>query len=136
MKVLITGGAGYLGSTLVGELLNNGFSVTVIDNLQYKQLSLLQYIGNSKFKFIKGDVRNIKTLTKLSDFDIIIPLAAIVGMPACDANKQLATEINYEQIATIVKNTTRSQQLIIPNTNSQYGSSPDIITEDSPFKPL
>lgn len=136
MKVLITGGAGYLGSTLVGKLLSEGFKVDVVDNLLYKQLSLLQHIGNPKFKFIKGDVRNLNSLVKLSDYDCIIPLAAIVGMPACDANKQLATEINYSQIANIVSNTTRSQQLIIPNTNSQYGSSPDIITEDSPFKPL
>jgi nucleoside-diphosphate-sugar epimerase len=136
MNVLITGGAGYLGSTLVGKLLEEKYKVTVIDNLAYKQQSLTSYCYNKDFTFIKGDVRNITNLVNLKEFDVIIPLAAIVGMPACDTNPDLATQINQEQIITIVNNTSKSQQLIIPNTNSQYGSSPDIITEDSPFKPL
>ena len=80
------------------------------------------------------------TLTSLkqivSDHDIIIPLAAIVGAPACDQNKELATKINFEQIKCIVDNLKSCQNLIMPNTNSQYGSSPDIITEKSPFNPL
>lgn len=136
MKVLITGAAGYIGSTLVGVLLDRGYDVTAIDNLQYKQLSLLHYCNNKKFDLIVGDVRNITKLVNLKDYDVIIPLAAIVGMPACDANKQLATEINYLQISQIINNTSKNQQLILPNTNSQYGSSTSIITEDSPFKPL
>jgi len=136
MKVLITGGAGYLGSVLVGLLLDKKYKVTVVDNLIYKQQSLTSYCYNKDFTFIKGDVRFLTSLVNLKDFDIIIPLAAIVGMPACDKDPELASEINLSQIAAIVRNTSKNQQLIIPNTNSQYGSSEDIITEDSPFKPL
>ena len=136
MKVLITGGAGYLGSVLVGLLLDKKYKVTVVDNLIYKQQSLTSYCYNKDFTFIKGDVRYLTSLVNLKDFDIVIPLAAIVGMPACDSNPELASQINLEQIVTIVNNTSKNQQLIIPNTNSQYGSSESIITEDSPFKPL
>lgn len=137
MKVLITGGAGYLGSTLASHLLQRGMTVTVLDNLMYKQLSLLHLSTLPNFNFVKGDVRDRTLLSKLLvDHDCIIPLAAIVGMPACLENKQAAKEINYEQIKFIVENLSLDQLLIIPNTNSQYGSSDSIITEQSPFKPL
>lgn len=136
-RVLITGGAGYLGSTLTEQLLNNGYQVTVLDNLMYKQLSLLHFFKNKKFKFILGDVRDKEKLVQLvKEHDVIIPLAAIVGMPACKANPELTVQVNYEQIKNIVDVLDHTQKLIIPNTNSQYGSSPDIITEESPFKPL
>ena len=136
MKVLITGGAGYLGSVLTGLLLDKKYKVTVVDKLIYKQQSLTQYCYNEDFTFIKGDVRNLKQLVKLKEYDVIIPLAAIVGMPACDDNKITATQINYDQIENLVKNTSKDQQLILPNTNSQYGSSAEVITEESPFNPL
>lgn len=137
MKVLITGGAGYLGSTLTEHLLKEGYEVTVFDNLLYKQLSLLHLFKKPGFKFIKGDVRNTDQLRVLVEgHDVIIPLAAIVGMPACKENPQMAIDVNYYHIRKIVDFLRDDQQLIIPNTNSQYGSSPDIITEDSPFKPL
>jgi len=136
-KVLITGGAGYLGSTLAEYLLINGYEVTILDNLMYKQLSVLHLFKRDKFKFIKGDVRNTTLLQKLvSQHEVIIPLAAIVGMPACRDNPQLAIDVNYIHIKNIVEVLRNDQKLIIPNTNSQYGSSPDIITEESPFKPL
>lgn len=137
MKVLITGGAGYLGSTLTEHLLKEGYEVTVFDNLMYKQLSLLHLFKKPGFKFIKGDVRNTEQLRVLVEgHDVIIPLAAIVGMPACKENPQLAIDVNYYHVRKIADFLRDDQQLIIPNTNSQYGSSPDIITEDSPFKPL
>jgi nucleoside-diphosphate-sugar epimerase len=137
VKVLITGGAGYLGSTLTEHLLKEGYEVTVFDNLLYKQLSLLHLFKKPGFKFIKGDVRNTDQLRVLVEgHDVIIPLAAIVGMPACKENPQMAIDVNYYHIRKIVDFLRDDQQLIIPNTNSQYGSSPDIITEDSPFKPL
>lgn len=137
MKILITGGAGYLGSTLTEHLLKEGYEVTVFDNLMYKQLSLLHLFKKPGFKFIKGDVRNTEQLRVLVEgHDVIIPLAAIVGMPACKENPQMAIDVNYYHIRKIVDFLRDDQQLIIPNTNSQYGSSPDIITEDSPFKPL
>jgi nucleoside-diphosphate-sugar epimerase len=137
MKVLITGGAGYLGSTLAEHLLDRGHSVTVLDNLMYKQLSLLHLFKQPKFNFILGDVRDLKLLqeqVKLAD--VVIPLAAIVGMPACKANPELTVQVNYEQIKNIVDILRDDQKLILPNTNSQYGSSENVITEDSPFKPL
>lgn len=137
MKVLITGGAGYLGSTLAEHLLDNGYKVTVFDNLMYKQLSLLHLFKRPGFTFIKGDVRNTEQLRFLVEgHDIVIPLAAIVGMPACKDNPQLAIDVNYYHIRKIVDFLRDDQKLIIPNTNSQYGSSLDIITEESPFKPL
>ncbi len=137
VKVLITGGAGYLGSTLASELLHRGFKVTVLDNLMYKQTSLLHLCSNSNFRFIKQDVTNFNLLKEtIKDYDVIIPLAAIVGAPACDADKDLATRVNFVQIQTIVDNLRDNQKLIMPNTNSQYGSSVDIITEESPFNPL
>ena len=136
-KVLITGGAGYLGSTLAEYLLNCGYSVTVFDNLTYKQLSLLHLFKREKFKFIAGDVRDTSMLQKLvQQHDTIIPLAAIVGMPACAANPIAAKEINFLQITHIVDVLQDHQQLMLPNTNSQYGSSEFIITEESEFKPL
>jgi nucleoside-diphosphate-sugar epimerase len=137
MKVLITGGAGYLGSTLAEHLLDNGYEVTVLDNLMYKQVSLLHLFKQQGFRFIKGDVRNTEELRfHVEGHDIIIPLAAIVGMPACKDNPQLAIDVNYYHIRKIVDFLRDDQKLIIPNTNSQYGSSAEIITEDSPFKPL
>jgi len=137
MKVLITGGAGYLGSTLAEYLLDNNYEVTVFDNLLYKQLSMLHLFKRLGFKFIKGDVRNTDQLQQLvKSHDVIIPLAAIVGMPACKENPQMAVDVNHFHIRKIVDVLRDDQKLIIPNTNSQYGSSPDIITEDSPFKPL
>jgi len=136
-KVFITGGAGYLGSTLAEHLLDNGYAVTVLDNLTFKQLSLLHLFKRKNFKFHLGDVRNTELLLKLvSEHDVIIPLAAIVGMPACRANPELAVDVNFKHIANIVKVLRDDQKLIIPNTNSQYGSSDTIITEESPFKPL
>ena len=137
VKVLITGGAGYLGSTLTHHLLHKGYEVTTLDNLMYEQISLLHFCSYPGFKFVRGDVTDFEFLKHLiRAYDVIIPLAAIVGAPACDSNKELATKVNFEQIKCIVDNLRDDQKLIMPNTNSQYGSSKDIITEESPFNPL
>ena len=137
MKVLITGGAGYLGSNLTRHLLEAGYTVTVLDNLMYDQVTLLHLFGNPKFQFELGDVRDKKLLQELVGLnDVIIPLAAIVGMPACKANPELTVAVNYQQVADIVEVLRDDQKLILPNTNSQYGSSDSIITEESPFNPL
>ena len=136
-KVLITGGAGYIGSVLTELLLQKGYIVDVLDNFSLRQLSLLHLCNNEKLNILKEDVTNFDYLKSiLVSYDIIIPLAAIVGAPACDENKYLATKINFEQIVTIVDNLSPNQKLIMPNTNSQYGSSDKIITEESPFNPL
>jgi nucleoside-diphosphate-sugar epimerase len=137
MKILITGGAGYLGSVLTENLLKEGNEVTILDNLCYNQLSLSGFFSNKLFKFVLGDVREKSLLEKLvSENDVIIPLAAIVGMPACKSNPQAAIDINLNQIKNIIKFSSKNQRIILPNTNSQYGSSSEIITESSPFKPL
>jgi nucleoside-diphosphate-sugar epimerase len=135
-KVLITGGSGYIGSVLT-EVLLRKYKVTIFDNLLYNQKSILHHFANKNFKFIHGDVRdNSKLIDLVKEHDIIIPLAAIVGAPACDLYKSESSDVNYIQIKKIVENLSNNQSLIIPNTNSQYGSSESIITEDSPFKPL
>jgi nucleoside-diphosphate-sugar epimerase len=137
MKVLITGGAGYLGSNLTRHLLEAGYTVTVLDNLMYDQVTLLHLFSNPKFQFELGDVRDKKLLQDLVGLnDVIIPLAAIVGMPACKANPELTVAVNYQQVVDIIVVLRDDQKLILPNTNSQYGSSDSIITEESPFNPL
>jgi nucleoside-diphosphate-sugar epimerase len=137
MKILITGGAGYLGSVLTEVLLNKGYHVTVLDNLIYKQTSVAPFAYHPNFDFVLGDVTNEPTLKPLVEsHDVIIPLAAIVGMPACKAQPELTVKVNYEQVKNIAKWVTKNQMVLIPNTNSQYGSSTEIITEESPFKPL
>jgi nucleoside-diphosphate-sugar epimerase len=137
IKVLITGGAGYLGSVLTETLLNKGYQVTVIDNLLYKQTSLVPFSHNKNFNFILGDVRDLDLLKSLvKTHDVIIPLAAIVGMPACKDNPELTVEVNYKQVKNITEWTSKDQIVLIPNTNSQYGSSTEIITEESLFRPL
>jgi nucleoside-diphosphate-sugar epimerase len=135
--VLITGGAGYLGSVLTEVLINKGYKVTVLDNLTYKQTSVAPFVYNPNFNFVLGDVTDNATLRPLVEsHDVIIPLAAIVGMPACKANPELTVKVNYLQVKNITEWVTKDQIVLIPNTNSQYGSSTEIITEDSPFKPL
>jgi nucleoside-diphosphate-sugar epimerase len=136
-KVLITGGAGYLGSVLTEVLLGKDYQVTILDNLIYKQTSVAPFAHHPNFDFVFGDVTNEPLLKSLVEtHDVIIPLAAIVGMPACKAQPELTVKVNYEQVKNITEWITKDQKLIIPNTNSQYGSSIEIITEDSPFKPL
>jgi len=138
MKVLITGGAGYLGSVIVGKMLNAGHEVVVLDKLLFNQTSLLQYTSNLKFKFIYGDVRNVTLLEQLcNDAEVVIPLAAIVGFPACAADPKLAKEINFDQIFNIVK-FAKNKKILYPNTNSGYGIGvgQTKCTEESPLTPI
>jgi nucleoside-diphosphate-sugar epimerase len=138
MKVLVTGGAGYLGSVLVDMLLEQNYDVVVLDKLLFNQTSLLQYTSNPKFKFIYGDVRNEYLLEKLcKEADVIIPLAAIVGFPACAADPTLAREINFDQICNIVR-FAKDKQILYPNTNSGYGIGvgQTECTEESPLTPI
>jgi nucleoside-diphosphate-sugar epimerase len=140
MKILITGGAGYLGSVITGVMLNVGYNVTVLDKLLFNQTSLLQYTSNSKFKFIYGDVRNLTELERLcKEHDVIIPLAAIVGFPACAAEPKLAKEINFDQIVNIVRFTNGlDKKILYPNTNSGYGLGTGELEcdEESPLTPI
>jgi len=140
MKVLITGGAGYLGSVITDKFLRHNYEVIVLDKLIFNQTSLLGYTGNPRFKFIHGDVRNLDLLERLcNEADVIIPLAAIVGFPACKAEPELAKQINYHQIQNIVRFTRhKNKKIIYPNTNSGYGVSKNetVCTEESPLTPI
>ena len=141
MNILITGGAGYIGSMLVRKLYESNLEfdkVTVFDNLMYKQVSLAQYCHRDDFDFIKGDVRREEEfLPLLKEADVIIPLAAYVGFPACDRNYDEATQVNHGQIEFILKNTTKEQKIVYPNTDSAYGKTTgsDLCTEDTPLVP-
>jgi nucleoside-diphosphate-sugar epimerase len=140
MKVLITGGAGYLGSVITETLLNAGYYVTCLDKLLFNQTSLLQHTSNSNFKFVYGDVRNEIELERLcNEADVIIPLAAIVGFPACATEPQLANDVNFKQIFNIVKFTKgKGKKILYPNTNSGYGIGvgQTECTEESPLNPI
>ncbi len=139
-KILITGGAGYLGSVLTEHLVNLGYDVAVLDNLMYNQNSLLHLFHNKNFRFINGDVRDTELLKKIvPNFDFILPLAAIVGANASERDKELTKSVNYEAIASINKiRDQKRQKIIFPTTNSGYGTkSSDIYcTEETPLEPI
>lgn len=149
IKVLISGGAGYLGSILTERLLSSHYretrffcqdvNITVIDNFMYHQYnSLLHLCSNNKFNVIKGDVRDERLLKdEIKKYDVIIPLAAIVGMPSCKNNPKLANETNYESIKNILELKSDNQLLLYPNTNSGYGQGDGaVFTEESELNPI
>jgi len=139
MKILVTGGAGYIGSVLVPDLLSQGHEVTVIDNFMYKQTSLASSIRNKNLNLIFGDVRDEALLKQhLPKSDVIIPLAAIVGAPACDSDPIAAQSINKDSIMWLLKQLSTSQRIIMPTTNSAYGSGDknNFCNESSPLNPL
>src|SRR5262245_56687076 len=122
-KILITGGAGYIGSVLVGRLLASGYSVTVLDNLMFKQRSLLAYCREPNFDFVFGDSRDERLLANLiPKHDVIIPLAALVGVKLCDRDPASAKSVNYQAILTLLKLRSPNQPIVSPCTNSGYGT--------------
>lgn len=138
-SVLITGGAGYIGSVLTPSLLHEGYKVTVIDNFMYKQPSLASSISNPNFNIVYGDIRDKELMKKLmTSADIIIPLAAIVGAPACDKDPTLAKSVNRDAIFWMIDNLSSSQKVLMPTTNSAYGSGDknNFCDEKSPLNPL
>jgi nucleoside-diphosphate-sugar epimerase len=138
-SILVTGGAGYLGSVLVPALLAAGHRVTVLDNFMYLQNSLAQACANPKFDVVNGDARSVDTLKPLvKSADVIIPLAAIVGAPLCKKDPIAATTTNRDAIATLCNMLSSSQRVIMPITNSGYGvgEKGKFCTEDSPLRPV
>jgi len=138
-NILVTGGAGYVGSVLVPVLLQNGHKVTVIDNFLYKQPSLASVISNKDFSLVYGDVRDKDLMYKyISSADIIIPLAAIVGAPACLKDPQMASSVNKDSMIWMFDKISSSQQILMPTTNSAYGSGDEnnYCDEDSKLNPL
>jgi nucleoside-diphosphate-sugar epimerase len=139
MKILVTGGAGYIGSVLVPNLLSQGHAVTVIDNFMYKQTSLASSIRNENLTLVFGDVRDEALMNQhLAKSDVVIPLAAIVGAPACDSDPVAAQSINKESILWLLKKLSKDQRIIMPTTNSAYGSGDknNFCDESSPLNPL
>lgn len=137
--VVITGGAGYIGSVLSRHLLNRGYRVTVIDNFMYRQNSLLDCCSDDRFSVIRGDCRDERLMTDvIRDADILIPLAALVGAPLCNRDRIGAYSTNLEAVHMLCKLSSPTQRIIFPVTNSGYGiGQPGIpCTEESPLRPI
>ena len=138
-KVLVTGGAGYLGSVLVPALLDRGFRVAVLDSFMYRQDSLSAVCHRPEFSLVRGDVRSMETMKPLvKDADVIIPLAALVGAPLCDRDPIAATSTNVTAITDMLALLSPAQQVILPITNSGYGigEAGKYCTEDTPMRPV
>lgn len=138
-NILVTGGAGYIGSVLVPHLLQANHKVTVVDNFMYRQPSLASVARHPNLTLEFADVRNQSTmLSLLKKSDVIIPLAAIVGAPACDKDPIAAQSINKDSILWLFSQLSNDQQVIMPTTNSAYGSGDEnnFCDENSPLNPL
>ena len=138
-KILITGGAGYIGSKLVNKLLDLNYKVTVVDILKFSSKSINHLFNNKNFKFIKGDVRNYKLISKLvKSNEFIIPLAALVGAPLCAKKKREAISTNLESIKLMMKIISRKNKIIYLTTNSGYGIGKinKYCDEESPLNPI
>ena len=138
-NILVTGGAGYLGSIMVPELVNEGHKVTVVDNFMYKQSSLNHLCYHPSFSVVRGDVRVEKTVMPLlKKADIIIPLAAYVGAPICSQDPVGSQTVNHDAILMMLKHISKDQRILMPTTNSAYGSGDknNFCTEESPLHPI
>ena len=138
-NVLVTGGAGYIGSILSEFLLELGFNVTVLDNFMYKQASLNHLCHNPRFNVVNGDIRNLAHIQPLlKDADVIIPLAALVGAPLCNKDVVGADTTNKEAVFMMLDKISKDQRIIMPTTNSAYGSGDEnnLCTEESPLNPI
>jgi len=139
MKILITGGAGYIGSILAPELINKNYKVTVLDNFMFKQASLNHLCFHKNFNIINGDIRDSMLMQKLlRDHDLILPLAAIVGAPLCNKDPYSAQSINHDAIIDMIKKSSKNQMIIMPTTNSAYGTGDkdNYCDEKSPLNPI
>ena len=138
-SILVTGGAGYLGSTMVPDLLASGHKVTVLDNFMFKQTSLNHCAYHPNFSVVKGDIRVESTMASLmKEVDVIIPLAALVGAPLCGLDPVGATTTNHDAIELMLKLLSKEQIVLMPTTNSAYGTGDkdNYCNEESPLRPI
>ncbi len=138
-KILVTGGAGYIGSVLVPKLLSEGHAVTVFDNLMFSQNSLSQSCLNKNFNFIQGDIRNIPAIKSIiRQFDVVIPLAAYVGAPICKLDPVGSDATNRVATIDMLKMLSPGQLVLMPTTNSAYGKGDhqNKCNELSPLNPI
>lgn len=136
MRILVTGGAGYIGSILVPKLLDDGHSVTVIDNFYYGQNSIAQLCLNPRFDVFNVDCRDINAVRPHLKADVIIPLAALVGAPICNQNPIDANLLNKEAPIDLFEELSSDQFVIMPTTESSYGSNSSTCTEETELNPL
>src|SRR6266852_7464371 len=138
-SILITGGAGYIGSTLAPALLAAGHRVTVLDNFLFGQATLNHLCSDPNFNVYRGDARDEATLRPLlHDADIVIPLAALVGAPMCNADKPGAETTNRDAIYTLIRLARPEQRILMPVSNSGYGIGQEgkFCTEESELRPI
>lgn len=139
MNILITGGAGYIGSVLTPALLALGHTVTVLDSFMFRQSSLMDCVINDNLSIVRGDCRDERVLRgALAKADLVIPLAALVGAPLCDRDTLAAESTNFGAVDLLCKISSPAQRIIIPNTNSGYGigDKDSVCTEESPLRPI
>jgi nucleoside-diphosphate-sugar epimerase len=139
LKVLITGGAGYIGSVLTSDLLRAGCEVWVLDNLMYNQTPFMDVCMDERFHFVRGDCRDEALLARLiPEVDVIVPLACLTGAPLCDRDPWAAEAIVIDALKLILKLRKPEQRIIYPNTNSGYGISEQgqACSEESPLRPV
>lgn len=139
MKVLVTGGAGYLGSILAPELLRAGHDVTVLDNFLYRQAPLLDVCAEPRLRIVRGDARERELVARLlKAADVILPLACITGAPACARDAVAARTVNLDAVAMLLELRSPRQRIVFPTTNSGYGvgEKDRFCTEDTPLRPV
>ncbi len=137
MKILVTGGAGYIGTTLIPQLLDMGYEVVCYDNLLYGGDYIIPFFRRKNFGFIKGDIRDKNSLAEaVKNVDVIIHLAAIVGFPACRKEPELAKSVNVDGTKNLIEVTTNNQVIFYGSTGSNYGAVNEVCTEETPLNPL
>ena len=139
LNILVTGGAGYLGSVMVPDLLAMGHNVTVLDNFMFRQNSLNHVCHLRNFSVVKGDIRAESTVAPLlKRADVVIPLAALVGAPLCNQDPVGATTTNRDAILLLLRLLSKQQRVLMPTTNSAYGTGDEnnLCTEESPLRPI
>lgn len=139
LHILVTGGAGYLGSIMVPAFLDAGHRVTVLDNFMFKQNPLAHVCANPDFDVVRGDARD-EGLIKgaIKDVDVVIPLAALVGAPLCNNDQLGTTTINRDAVVMLTKLLSKDQRILMPITNSGYGigEKGKFCTEETPLRPI